>query len=297
MNKKPSKPLVSVIIPAYNAEKHIEQCLNSLQRQSPLFPFEIIVVDSSTDATPTIIKIKFPKVKLIHRDQQTYPGAGRNRGAKEARGEILAFIDSDCIATENWLEKGVEMVKKGHPIVGGSVHNGNPGLVSWPDYFLTFNEFLPSMPRREVQFTPTCNFMITKAAFQNGGGFREDIIAGEDTLFCYAAGKNYPLLFEPALQVAHCNRERWNLFMAHHRCFGEHSAYVRKQADIPGKSLVRNPLLAMLAPLIRTLRISGRMLRYNPRHLPVFMVSSPLLFCGTVAWSYGFMKEAWKRRV
>jgi GT2 family glycosyltransferase len=253
------------------------------------------VVDRSRDATSALVTTTFPTVKLIHLPQQTYPGAGRNIGAKEARGEILAFIDSDCRAEENWLEKGVEIVKKRSPIVGGSVTNANPGLVSWADYFLTFNEFMPSMPRREVQFMPTCNFIITKTAFRKVGGFREDIIAGEDTLFCYAARRDYRLLFEPQLSVQHSNRETWKEFIQHHQSFGQHSAYVRKQADIPGKSLVRNPLLAVLAPLARTLRISGRMLRYNLWYLPVFITSSPLLFWGTLAWSYGFIQEVGKK--
>ncbi len=289
-------PLVSVIIPVYNAEKYIEQCLNSLQQQKTAKPYEIIVVDSSTDATPTIIKTKFPDVQLIHLDRQTYPGAGRNIGAKEAQGEILAFIDSDCIAAENWLEKGVEQVKKGYPLVGGSVKNANPGLISWPDYFLTFNEFMPSMPRREVQFMPTCNFIITREAFQNVGGFREDIIAGEDTLFCYAAARRHRLLFDPTVQVWHTNRELWKKFIIHHETFGKHSAYVRKYYDLSGSIFVKYPVLAVAASVGRGIRIGIRMLRYNWQALPQCILSGPFILMGVIMWGYGFMKGAWKNK-
>lgn len=294
-NNKKENPVVSVIIPCYNSARTIEACLLSLFQQHTNFEYEVIVVDSSTDETLALVRKKFPIVKLIHLHQQTYPGAGRNFGAKEARGEILAFIDSDCRAAENWLEKGVEVIGNGYSIVGGSVRNANPGWVSWPDYFLTFNEFMPTMPRREVQFMPTCNFIITTSAFQKIRGFREDIIAGEDTLFCYAAVQEYPLLFEPELQVSHSNRETWKNFISHHQNFGRHSAYVRKHANISGKNLVRYPLLAIAAPFARTARIGWRMFRYNLRYLPVFMASLPLLFCGKIAWSYGFMKEVWKK--
>lgn len=295
MKVQPGKPLVSVIIPCYNSAKTIEACLHYVFQQQTSISYEVIVVDSSTDETPTIVREKFPAVKLIHLDQQTYPGAGRNIGVEQARGEFIAFIDSDCVAADNWLEKGVEAVKKGNPIVGGSVQNTNPGPISWPDYFLTFNEFMPSMPKREVQFMPTCNFFITSKAFQKAGGFREDLLAGEDTLFCYAACRDYRLLFEPRLEVKHSNRETWKEFILHHRNFGKHSAYVRKHADIPGKGLVQNPFLALLAPVIRTGRIGWRMIRYNWRFLPAFVLSSPLVLLGTVAWSYGFMKEVWKK--
>lgn len=288
-------PILSVVIPCYNSAKTIEACLASLERQKKTLPYEIIVVDSSTDQTPTLIREKFPRVKLIHLDQQVYPGAGRNIGVNKARGEIIAFIDSDCVATEDWLRKGLEAIQQGYSVVGGSVWNGNPGWISWADYFLTFNEFMPTMPWREVTFMPTCNFFITKRAFQKAGSFREDILAGEDTLFCYTVSKNYRMLFEPALQVSHSNREHFRKFIYHHQNFGKYSAYVRKHADIPGKNLVRNPALAAAAPFARTVRIGWRMLRHNLRHLPVFMASSPLLFCGTIAWSYGFIQEAWKK--
>jgi len=293
--KNKEKPAVSVIIPSYNAEKHIEECLNSLQRPASPLNYEIIVVDSSTDATPAIIKTKFPEVRLIHLDRQTYPGAGRNTGVQQARGNIIAFIDSDCIATEDWLERGVEALDNGYAIIGGSVHNANPGWISWADYFLTFNEFMPTMPRKEVQFMPTCNLFISPDTFQKVGGFREDLLAGEDTLFCSRASQNYRLLFEPQLQVKHNNRETWKNFITHHISFGKHSAQVRKQADLPGAALVKNPFLALGAPFARTARIGWRMLRHNTRYVPRFTVSLPLLWCGTLAWSYGFMKEAWKK--
>ncbi len=284
-----------MVIPSYNAEKHIEKCLASLFSQKTALSYEVIVVDSSTDATPAIIRGKFPAVKLIHLEQQTYPGAGRNIGVREARGEIIAFIDSDCVAAEEWLERGMEAIKKGYDIAGGSVRNANPGLISWADYFLTFNEFMPTMPRREVRFMPMCNFFISKKAFERIGGFRADLLAGEDTLFCHAAGKEHRLLFDPQVQVSHSNRETWKNFIAHHGSFGKHSAQVRKQAELPGSALARKPFLALLAPLARTVRISWRMCRYNYRSLLPFAASLPLIISGAAAWSRGFIKKAGKK--
>ena len=186
---------VSIVIPCYNSEKTILPCIQSLLMQKNLPSHEIIVVDSSTDSTPRLITAQFPEVKLIHLEQQTYPGAGRNIGVQHAAGENIAFIDSDCIAAENWVEQGMKALQEGYSIVGGSVENANPGGVSWADFFLTFNEFLPSMPQKEVTFMPTCNFFISKEIFEEIGGFREDLLAGEDTLFCYEAVKKYSLLF------------------------------------------------------------------------------------------------------
>ncbi len=292
---KENKPFVSVVIPSYNAEKHIEKCLASLFSQKTALSYEVIVVDSSTDATPAIIWGKFPAVKLIHLEKQTYPGAGRNIGVREARGEIIAFIDSDCVAAEEWLEQGMEAIKKGHDIVGGSVRNANPGLISWADYFLTFNEFMPTMPRREVQFMPTCNFICNKKMFEKIGGFDPTLFAGEDTLFCYRALQHARLFFDSSVLVSHNNREQFSKFMKHHSSFGWHSAQLRKKIKLPGSALARYPFLALSVPFIRFSTISMRMMRWNRKALLHFMMASPLLLLGVGAWSIGFMGGAFKK--
>jgi len=289
-------PFVSVIIPSYNSLKTIGACLNSILQQRPEFRYEVIVVDCSADATPALIKEKFPFVKLIHLNRQTYPGAGRNIGAKEAQGEVLAFIDSDCVAAENWLERALEAVRSGHLIVGGGVRNANPGWISWADYFLTFNEFMPTMPQREVRFMPTCNFIITKKIFEKIGGFDATLFAGEDTLFCYNASQHTTLFFDNSILVSHCNREQFSKFIKHHLSFGRHSSNLRKKIKIPGSILARYPLLTMVVPVVRLARISMRMLRWNKKYLLPFVITSPLLLMGVAIWSVGFMKESFQSK-
>ena len=97
--------MLSVIIPAYNVEKYIEACLESVLNQDVSFSYEIIVVnDGSTDRTPWILK-KYEsnnKVKIIHQTNQSLSVA-RNTGIEYARGEYLCFVDSDDEIAENSL--------------------------------------------------------------------------------------------------------------------------------------------------------------------------------------------------
>ncbi|GAH56283.1 unnamed protein product [marine sediment metagenome] len=97
---------VSIIIPAYNAEKTIKECLSSFTNQSmSRNKYEIIVVDDgSTDRTCEIAK-KY-KVNIISQ-KNSGPAVARNRGAQEARGNILIFTDSDCIADKFFIENMV----------------------------------------------------------------------------------------------------------------------------------------------------------------------------------------------
>jgi len=103
MMKENNLPFVSVIVPVYNGEKTIGQCIESLLAQNyPLDKYEIIVVDNnSKDKTAEIVK-KYPvKYVMENKIQSSY--AARNTGAKVAKGEALAFFDDDQFADRNWL--------------------------------------------------------------------------------------------------------------------------------------------------------------------------------------------------
>jgi len=97
-------PLTSIIVPVYNGEKVISECIESLLNQDyPKNKYEIIIVDNnSKDKTSEIIK-KYP-VRYLLEDKIQGPSAARNAGAREAKGEILAFFDSDQIADKSWLK-------------------------------------------------------------------------------------------------------------------------------------------------------------------------------------------------
>ncbi len=287
---------VSVVIPSYNAERFIEKCLDSLYLQKQNFTYEIIVVDSSSDSTPNIILQKFPQVRLIHLDQQTYPGTARNIGVEQSRGEIIAFLDSDCVAQQGWLSKAVEEVRKGHLIVGGGIKNNNPhSMISRADFILTFNEFVVGKPSGKLAFIPTCNFVCTKKVFQEIGGFDPRFSVGEDTLFCYRAAQRYELYFCSEAAVAHTNREKFKAFWRHHYNFGKHSAVLRKKIDLPGKIFARYPLLALFVPAVRMGRIFKRLAKYDRSLLLQGLLVFSLLLVGLTAWSKGFIWEAFKR--
>lgn len=103
MNDAPApSPLVSVIVPAYNAAVTLPECLAALQRQDfPRSQYEIIVVDDgSTDATAA--QAEAAGVRVI-RQRNAGPAAARNAGAAAASGELLVFTDADCAPEPGWL--------------------------------------------------------------------------------------------------------------------------------------------------------------------------------------------------
>jgi len=110
---------VSVIVPTWNEEKYLPNCLRSLTNQANSKPSEVIVVDGgSTDRTVEIAEKHADKVLV----EPVKPvGAARNVGAKHAQGDILAFIDADTMASENWIkeiERTLEMNPRAVGVTG-----------------------------------------------------------------------------------------------------------------------------------------------------------------------------------
>ncbi|MCD6369443.1 MAG: glycosyltransferase [Thermoproteales archaeon] len=109
---------VSVVIPVKNRRRYIGELLQSLMNQR-IKPYEIIVVDGgSTDGTLEVAR-NFP-VKILF-DEGRGTNAARNIGLLNAKGDIVAFIDADCVAPPDWLENMVKELENGdHICVGGS---------------------------------------------------------------------------------------------------------------------------------------------------------------------------------
>ncbi len=101
--------LISVIVPVFNSEKTISRCIESLLGQKTNKELEITVVDdASTDSTVEKLQKFSKKIVYLKNEKNKGPAFSRNLGAKKSKGDIVCFIDSDCVAEKNWLE---EMVK------------------------------------------------------------------------------------------------------------------------------------------------------------------------------------------
>ncbi|KYC39250.1 glycosyl transferase family A [Scytonema hofmannii PCC 7110] len=109
--------IVSVIVPAYNAERTILQTVLSIQKQS-LSDLEIIIInDGSTDKTVELLNtVQDPRLKIFNYENGGLPVA-RNRGISHATGEYVAFIDADDLWTPDKLESQLAALEK-HPDAG-----------------------------------------------------------------------------------------------------------------------------------------------------------------------------------
>lgn len=292
-------PIVcSVIIPSYRSTETIGGCLGALRVQVDAPAYEVIVVDSSPDATAAIVRRDFPEVRLIARERQTDPASGRNLGAAAARGAILCFIDSDCLAAPDWLARLAARIGEGHSAVGGAIVNANPEtLVSWAGYFCEFREFLPGGPARLAQNLTIGNSAYRRADFEALGGFPAGYFPQEDQVFhreLRACGMS--ILLDPAITVAHHHRAERAAFLAHQRTIGRANARVLRLIDGQGSRLARSRRLAALVmPALVPYRLARTL--YACRSVGGGMaLRSPgliwLCLLGMLCWGQGFVEEA-----
>jgi teichuronic acid biosynthesis glycosyltransferase TuaG len=115
MGKMSQEPLVSIITPSYNAECFIEACIASVKAQS-YNNWEMIIVDdcSKDKSVVTIERLMFDesRIKLISLSENVGAANARNRALKEAKGEYIAFLDSDDLWEEKKLEKQISFMQK-----------------------------------------------------------------------------------------------------------------------------------------------------------------------------------------
>lgn len=230
-------PFVSVIIPSYNSEALISQCLEKILDQSyPQDHYEVIVVDNaSTDKSPAIIKT-FP-VKYLHESRKG-PSAARNAGIRQARGEYLLFIDSDCIAEKNLIRNHILAHLKWREkdpavrVVGGGIRGINKNYWALCDNFCSWYQNHPDLePRIEARHLPTANLSVDRRILEKVGCFDEALRYGEDLMFCQKVIESgYKIFFEPQAFLYHVNRTSFKHFMKHAREWAQIGKYTEPES-------------------------------------------------------------------
>jgi glycosyltransferase involved in cell wall biosynthesis len=165
---------VSVVLTTLNEGKNLRHLLDSLVHQESLH--EVVLVDAgSTDDTLTVAESyrrRFAHFKVIQ--QPSRRGEGRNIGAREATGDLLAFIDGDCVANAFWLRRMVR-AWDGDPM---RVVAGRTDLTG---YWAFTKLHRVELPHRGQDTTwPSCNLAYPRKLFESLGGFDATFVTAED---------------------------------------------------------------------------------------------------------------------
>ena len=283
-----SKPLLSVIITSYNSGNLLERCLESLRDQKTDKRFEIVVVDSSPNGLTMGIGERFPKVRWYQFPERKFCGDARNFGLSIAEGEIVAFIDADSRADQNWANQILKAHQSSHLAIGGAIANGNPkSTIGWAAYFCEFSQWMPNAPSKPFRDIAGTNMSYKKRVFEEYGGFIEGTYSS-DTEFHWRLEKNgHVLQFVPSILVFHHNIDRLGRFLKHEFEHGRSFARVRmKSQDFSEWRRLFYGTFFFLIPWWLFLKIGLRNFK-NKIYLFHFLMAWPLLMLGLISWSLG----------
>ncbi len=216
--------MISIIIPHFNQPDALARCLASLARQEACgHEVEILVVDNGSDALPEAQVAAHPAARLL-REPEPGPGPARNRGVAEAKGEILAFIDADCVAHPGWLESIARHMEAGAEILGGDVRilhrtPGRPGI--WEAYESEFAYRMEHYIARQG-FTGTGNMAVRAGVMAAVGPFAGIGTAEDRDWGRRATAQGHTITWAPDMIAYHPAREsfaelarKWDRHIAH----------------------------------------------------------------------------------
>jgi len=279
-----SRIRISVIIPALNEAEMIGRSLDHLALSDfPPNAFEVIVVDNgSTDRTREIASSYVGRLNI---SVLLRPGinisALRNAGVSEAQGEILAFLDADCLVPADWLKNAeIHLSNENAGIVGGSI--SIPADSRWPAWAWYGVGYAPK--DATVSYVPSGNMLMRRATFMRLQGFDENLKTSEDWDLCSrgrAAGISIRAV--AAMAVVHlrtpqtlaefCRRERW------------HGAHVAKmfQKNVRELSSLRTVMFAGYTLACSAAVMAGIAVAFLTRSYGLLAISLAALLAGALA--------------
>ena len=247
--------IVSVVIPAYNAERTIAQSVRCAisQRCQRTCPEVVVVDDGSSDRTA---EIAAAEGAVVIRQDNAGPAAARNRGFRESHGRFVIFTDSDCLADENWAGRLVEAFEDPQVgAAGGSYAMANDGLIASGIHW----EIITRHRRfgRYVRALGSYNMAVRREVMEAVGGFDETYpsASGEDNDLSYRICEaGYKLRWVLDATVKHFHTRRLGKYLKEQFRHGFFRArlYSRHRRKISGddyttlKDILEPPLVCML---------------------------------------------------
>jgi O-antigen biosynthesis protein len=200
-------PTASVIVPAYNAEGTIDDCIQSLlELRYPPDRLELRVVENgSRDGTAQALRRYRDRIVLVH-EHRRGAGAARNAGLRGATGEVVAFTDADCVVDPEWLARLVAPLRDPRVGVAGGTILARPPANEIERFGDVIHDHRQSIEVYRPPYAITMNWASRREVLSALGGFDERFVRCQDTDLAYRLTQaGYELAFVPEAVVYHRN--------------------------------------------------------------------------------------------
>lgn len=228
---------VSVIVPVYETWELVPGLVERLQSQTiDSREYEVILVDNGSSV---VDEASLPAGYILLKCEKPGSYAARNRGVESARGEVLAFTDSDCLPEPDWLANLVEGIGS-KELRAGAVAIRTRDKPNWVERFDSVKG-IPQVKYVSRGYAATANLAVPARLLRSLGGFDESRFSGGDAEFCRrAVAHGARLRYVDNAVVGHPARTTWN-------------ELVTKARRVKGGQIRNGPLKRRLLWVLRTL--------------------------------------------
>ena len=229
---------LSIVIPSYNTEKMLKECIRSIYRQTTALQYEVIVIDNASDYNikkqVQQLRQNFKRINLTLLVNKKNLGFAKacNQGQKRAKGELILFLNSDTIIIDKSLQKAVNILDsdKKISILGCQLRNPDTTIQPSAGFFPKLRQiifmmlFLDDIPfikkiirpyhqnskifyehSHEVDWVTGAFFLCRKEVIKKINGFDEDyFMYAEEIDFCFRAKKaGFRVFYTPQASILH----------------------------------------------------------------------------------------------
>ena len=226
-------PRISVIVPVYNGERTIGECVESIFALAfPRNDVELLLIDNaSSDRTPSMLDRYRDRAIILH-EATRGPAAARNRGLKKATGDIVAFTDADCVVDRDWLTRIIAPLRDpAVAIVGGTILARKP-CNAVAEFGERIHDHQMAIEYDSPPYAITMNWASRRSVLEEVGPFDEELMRCEDCDLAYrAVAAGYRIVHEPAAVVYHRNEQTLAGLIAEGYAHGYHSIPLLKKHE------------------------------------------------------------------
>ena len=183
----------------------ILRAVDSLVNQESDDPFEVIVATSGGDRSADLVHSAHPEMKVAESKTRLLPGGVRNLGAGLATGEIVTFLEADCVARPGWVRNRIALHRSGHQAVASSLAPvPGEGTIAKAALYLVHGGRLAGHPAGPAKDYQVYGLSFSRGLFEKAGPFDEMLRSYEDTAMAerlHSLGVD--AWFEPSVCIEH----------------------------------------------------------------------------------------------
>lgn len=265
-------PPLSVVVASVNGYRYLGECLRSLDRRCP--EAEIVVADSTDEATRRRVREEWPDVRLLTFEEPTTIPALRAAGIAAATAPRVALIEDHCVVRNGWAERLLAAHREGYSVVGGSVRNGATERIrDWAAFLFEYSAFLEGGASGPVSALVGMNVSYDRRAL---GAIDDLLLLGrwENWLHQRLTDRGFVLYADDDAVLDHVKDFGIREFAAQRYHYSRAYAGMRNE-HLGAKRLIYAAASPALVPLLYT-RIARNVLRRR-RHRRELMLATPLI--------------------